>query len=624
MPGIIGLITKISPEQAKRELLQMVEALRHESFYAAGTWIDESLGVYVGWVARKGSFSDGMPLRNEGGDRVLIFSGEEFPEPGTAERLKGLGHDVEISGPSYLVHAAEEDSTFPTGLNGRFHGLLVDRHHGTAMLFNDRYGMHRIYYHESQDAFYFASEAKAILSVRPKLRAIDAEALGEFLSCGAVLENRTLFQATQVLPPASAWKFQNGTLDSKRTYFQVKDWEEQEILDQESFYRNLRESFTRNLPRYFGGTEKIGMSLTGGLDTRMIMAWQQFEPGRLPCYTFGGMHRECKDVTTARQVARACGQPHQVIPVSEEFLAHFPQYAERTVFLTEGCVDVSRSPDLYLNERARQIAPVRMTGNYGGEILRQVRGFKPVVPLEGLFDSGLLPYIRKAEATYARNLAGHPVSFAAFKQGPWYHYGSLALEETQLSLRSPYLDNDFVRTVLSAPKSVLANNNVSLRLVADGNPALLGIPTDRGVGKQNGLGGTLSRAFLEFQFKAEYAYDIGMPQWVARIDHKFSAFHLERLFLGRHKVFHFRIWYRGALASYLQEMLLDRRSLSRPYVNGKAVECIVRGHLKGERNYTTEIHKLLTLELLHRRFLDGSESNNPRSAAVPVVATARQ
>ena len=62
MPGIVGLITKIPRERAERELLRMVKALQHETFYETGTWIDESLGVYVGWVAQKNSFSDGMPL----------------------------------------------------------------------------------------------------------------------------------------------------------------------------------------------------------------------------------------------------------------------------------------------------------------------------------------------------------------------------------------------------------------------------------------------------------------------------------------------------------------------------------------------------------------------------------
>lgn len=82
----------------------------------------------------------------------------------------------------------------------------------------------------------------------------------------------------------------------------------------------------------------------------------------------------------ARQVARACGQSHQVIQVGNEFLAKFPHYSERSIYLTDACVDVSRSSDLYINERAREIAPVRMTGNYGGEVLRSIRAFKPVEP----------------------------------------------------------------------------------------------------------------------------------------------------------------------------------------------------------------------------------------------------
>jgi asparagine synthase (glutamine-hydrolysing) len=65
------------------------------------------------------------------------------------------------------------------------------------------------------------------------------------------------------------------------------------------------------------------------------------------------------------------------------------------------------------------------------------------------------------------------------------------------------------------------------------------------------------------------------------------------------------VWYRDQLANYIRQMLLDPLSLSRPYVQKRAMEKIVEGHLKGDRNYTTEIHRLLTLELLHRNFLDG-------------------
>ena len=208
----------------------------------------------------------------------MVFSGEEFAAPGTARRLKEQGHILDVQGPEYLVHLYEEDPSFPAGLNGRFHGLLADRTRRTAMLFNDRYGMHRVYYHESKDGFYFAAEAKAILAVRPELRAIDPRGLGELVSCGCVLENRTLFDGISVLPGAAMWVLRDGTAERKATYFQPHEWESQSLLEPEVYYREVRDIFSRNLPRYFEGREQIGISLTGGLDTRMIMA--QLRPGR--------------------------------------------------------------------------------------------------------------------------------------------------------------------------------------------------------------------------------------------------------------------------------------------------------------------------------------------------------
>src|SRR5882724_4938478 len=605
MPGIVGLITRKPREQAESELARMVAAIRHESFYGAGTWSDESLGAYVGWVARQNSFGDGMPLQNERKDVALVVAGEEFPEPGTARRLKELGHRLDGAGSSYLVHLYEEDPAFPAGLNGRFHGLLTDRTRGTALLFNDRYGMHRLYYHESKDTFYFAAEAKAILAVRPELRAVDARGLGELVACGCVLDNRTIFRGIQLVPPAAAWVFRDGSIHRRGTYFQPREWEDQPLLEPESYYQELREIFTRNLPRYFNGREPIGMSLTGGLDTRMIMAWRKPSPRSLPCYTFGGMFRDCQDVLVARRVASVCEQSHRVITVGPEFLARFPHYAERSVYLTDGCVDLSRSPDLYVSEKAREIAPVKIVGTYGSEVLTQVPTFAPRTPTPGLFSPALRAHVEQAEASYAELRREHPVTFAAFRQSPWWHYGVMALEQTQLTVRSPYLDNEFVRTVFRAPRSTAASGDVRLRLIREGSPALGRLRTDRGVGGGGSrVRGAASRGLLELTFKAEHAYDYAMPQWLARIDHLFSPLHLERIVLGRHKPFHFRVWYRNALAAYLQEKLLDQRSLSRPYLERRGLEAVVRGHLKGDRNYNTELHKVLSLELVHRLFVD--------------------
>ena len=606
MPGIVGVITKAPRATAQAELNNMLAELCHEPSYVCGKWESEDLGVYVGWTARKGSFAAEMPVHNENRHVHLVFSGEEYSDQSTISNLRQRGHTFDTSGPEYLVHLYEEERQFPKGLNGRFQGILIDEERKSVFLFNDRFGLHRIYYHDAGDSFYFAAEAKAILAVRAELRSIDARSLGELISCGCVMENRTLFDGIYLIPAGSAWRFENCLLSERRTYFQAEEWENQDPLNAEEYYQALRGAFSRILPRYFQGREPIGMSLTGGLDTRMIMAWQRCPPGSLPCYSFGGTFRDCQDVILARRIAALCEQSHQVITVDGNLLSNFARYAERAIFLTDGCVGVSRACDLYVNECAAEIAPVRITGNYGSEILRRLRAFKPVDSIQGLFVPEIEKQIAVARRTYAKYTDLNAMSFIAFCQLPWHHFGNLALEETQVTMRSPFVDNEMVQTAFRAPDTGVVKSDIfvdskdCIRLIRDGDKRLKSIPTDRGL---NG-GSALSRALLEFSFKAEYAYDYGMPNALARIDHLFSPLHFERIFLGRHKFTHFRIWYRDYLSDYVRDMLLDSRSLSRSYLNRRKVDEIVDGHLSGKQNFTTEIHRLLSLEYVHRLFID--------------------
>lgn len=604
MPGIVGFITKLPQAVAEQQLFAMVKSLQHEPFYNSGTWSDPEHGVYVGWVARRGSFADQMPIRNEDGQIALFFAGEEFPEPGLKSVLRQHGHQFSEQDSSYLVHRYEDEPDFPKGLNGRFHGLVVDRRKGTVTLFNDRFGLQRLYYYASKGGFYFAPEAKAILSVCPELRTIDPRGLGEFVGSGCVLENRTLFRGINLLPQGSAWGFLNGTIEAKNTYFEPKEWEQQEALDPEEYYRHLQNAFVSKLPSYFNGRERVGISLTGGIDSRIIMAWHKGEPNSLPCYTWGSTYRDHEDVKLARRVASVCRQPYEVITAGSDFLSRFAHYAERTIFLTDAGVDLSRTADLYVQERVREIAPVRVVGTYGSEILMQSVMFKAVAPSAELF-APLREQIDTGIATYSAAREVHPITFVAFRQSPWHHYGILGLEQTQVGIRSPFLDNEVVKTAYRAPgpDALAINEKARARLIREGNPALAKIRTDRGTG---GLNGALTHLYAEFFFKAEYAYDMGMPQWMARIDHMFAPFHLERIWLGRHKPFHFRVWYRDHVSDYVRQMLLDDRALARPYVSRAGVERVVNGHLRGDENHTDEIHRLLALELAHRLFIDSN------------------
>src|SRR5258708_33402486 len=208
MPGIAGIINNGLNPGNRAELDSMVSCLLHEDFYKFGTFISEEAGLAVGWVSHPGSFSDCMPVWNEAKNVCLVFTGEDYQDRSWIERFRTEGHQFSAQNASYLVHLYEDlGLKFLERMNGWFSGLLFDLRAGQAFLFNDRYGLGRICYHEYEGRFYFSSEAKSLLKVLPHLRSLDLRSLGEVFSCGSVLQNRTLFSGVSLLPGGSVWSF---------------------------------------------------------------------------------------------------------------------------------------------------------------------------------------------------------------------------------------------------------------------------------------------------------------------------------------------------------------------------------------------------------------------------------
>jgi asparagine synthase (glutamine-hydrolysing) len=584
----------------------MLQPMMHEDFYSSSGYSNCELGVACGFVSA-GAASPPSITWNESGNIGCFVSGEAFISSADGEWLRSRGHRCTNDAGPALVHLYEELDVAAAleKLNGRFSGILVDAPRRRVVLFNDRYGLNRIYVYERNGQLYFGSEAKSLLAAVPALRELDPQGLAEWFSCGCPLGNRTLFRGVSLLPAGSAWVFSADGTIKRQTYFNPSTWESQPALSAPEFYDRLQETFPRVLKPYANGGLPVGMSLTGGLDGRMIMAWVSPDGGKMPCYTFNGPYRDCADVRIARKVATACGQPHQTISVGGEFLTQFPRLAEQTVYFTDGAMDVTGAAELYVNRLARKVAPVRLTGNYGSEILRRHVAFKPRALTSGLFSADFASQVDNAARSYSQEASCNALSFIAFKQVPWHHYARLAVEQSQINVRSPFLDNELVALAFRAPAEAATSLAPSLRLISQGNSVLGRIPTDRGVTyPADKTKNRMNRSLQEFLAKAEYAYDYGMPDWLAKVDKCLTPLHLERLFLGRQKFCHFRTWYRRELAGCVRGILLDPRSQKRPYVNSAFVEAMVEGHVRGTRNCTTDIHRLLSLELLHRSLLD--------------------
>ena len=589
MPGIAGLISRQPPDTCRHLVEQMIGSMQHEKFHVSGSYSAAELGVFAGWVALEGSFADCQPTLSERADIALLFAGECFTDQDTRAQLRVRGHSFEDNTATWLIHLYEErGGDFFEDLNGLFSGLLIDRRQRKVFLFNDRYGVERLYFHEDRDALFFASEAKALLRILPDLRAFNEDAVSEFLAYGCTLGWKSLFRDIQVLPGASLWSFDGNQWD-KRRYFVPETWEAQSPLSVGTFADELEETFARILPPYFAPDGQIGVSLTGGLDTRMIMACRPATPDGLVSYTFGAADRDTLDVQLAARVAAACHVPHHVIRIGHDFFSDFASLVDRTVYITDGYFGACGAHEVYLHAQARGLARVRLTGNYGSEILRGATTFKSAGLSEELLDERFRPRVPElAEA--------HAVSFAAFKEIPWHLFGVLRAAQSQVSVRTPYLDNDLVSLAFRAPEQLRRSSSPALQMIRHKHSGLSRIPSDSGLIPASRLASAVNYPWYRASFKLDYWSGEGMPNWLSFLDS-----HGLRLWVpGLHKYLHYSRWFRNELAHYLREQLTASRHQFWP---PKLLDRLANDHIDGRKNYVRELDAVLTLEAIDRILL---------------------
>jgi asparagine synthase (glutamine-hydrolysing) len=199
----------------------------------------------------------------------------------------------------------------------------------------------------------------------------------------------------------------------------------------------------------------------------------------------------------------------------------------------------------------------------------------------------------------------HKLSVAVFKEFPWREYSKVAIEQSQLTFRTPYLDNELIEVMYRAPTGVRASNEAQRHIIGDCNPTLSNIMTDRGVvSETNSLFSRFVELYYYLIFKADYIYLFDPPPWLTKLDSIYMSINGGRQVLGYQKFEYYRIWFRNELSSYIKEILLDKQTASRQYFDKASLEIMLHKHIKGSRNYLNEINKAMTVELIHRLFID--------------------
>jgi asparagine synthase (glutamine-hydrolysing) len=578
----------------------MLESMRHEGFYNTGQYVNEDLGVYAGWVCHKESFSDCMPLVSATSEVVLIFHGENHLACETGVPLLGAHCGVSASNARHVLDLyTQRGDDFLVDLNGWYCGVIADSGRKRVTLFNDRYGMGRVYFHETKDEFIFASEAKALLRIRPHLRSIDLESIADYLRYNCITGDKSLFKGVSLLPHASRFDFENGTVAKRRRYFDFSEWEAQPTLDHDEFHSRFNETVKKVFPIYARGAENVALSLTAGLDTRLVMGALGKCNGNYSCYTFGGHWGELYDVRVARKLAKLYGKAFESILINNHFLRNFGSYATKAVYISDGTYEAFGAHDVFFNQIAREIAPIRLTGKFGSEVVRIRKLVDSLRYPDGLLSRELESKVRELAPFADQNPSGHPLTRVVTEEIPWHEFGRNYVEQSQLVLRTPYMDNVLVKLMYTAPNGIRSTTDLQEDYIRRNNPEISSVPTNMGrLVSRNAAITKLMDVWYRGLFKMEYVYLFATPHWLTRIDRALPQLKMEQVLAGRQKWEGYRIWIKTDFADFIRGTLFNTKAQFDRYFRRKTVERMVNRHIAGTHNYLNEINKVLTIELV--------------------------
>jgi asparagine synthase (glutamine-hydrolysing) len=294
----------------------------------------------------------GRRVRDESGSGVSVpsvpvaFDGFIDNRAALAEAL-GLRPEEACDDPT-LVFAVYR-KLGPDGLSrirGQFGVAIYDAKGRTLLLGRDRWGARSIYWARHRDCLVFASEYKALLTfrdlpARPNLAAI------QYVQCTMHGHPYACYLADAQVVPSGSWVAIRDEEVSTRRFWDVAI----QIADRsdEAHAAAVRHTFLEALREQTATKRAIGVALSGGLDSALVVAGMHQVAGDKPLHTFtAGFGSEDPEMIGAGEVARHFGTIHHEILMPPEQLV---DVLPRMVWHMEDTVGHEETAYLYVTTR---------------------------------------------------------------------------------------------------------------------------------------------------------------------------------------------------------------------------------------------------------------------------------
>lgn len=361
MPGIVGFtLGSIRKEESPLVLARMRESITHFDFYRTDElFLDDHVAATRSHL---GIIENGRePFK--GAESYVWLEGEFYNQ----DELAGKYGLSAKSDPSILaeLYAKDRDLGFLKDIDGYFSAVIYDTKSKKLHLTADRYGLKHIYWTVFKDSLFFASEFKSFLEIPEYSARIDKSAVLNFMKYGQLMTDETWFKGVELLSTGSVltWDLVTRSLIKKRYWW----WDRIRPYEGRSSDEDLADELGRLFVESVAGRMKgddIGLMLSGGADSRAILAAMPKEKKIINAVTFG--KEDSDDVRIAKRVVKIRAISHHVVNIdSQNWL--FPRF--RYLWYGDGQIDLFHMHGAEALERIRELFKINMHGLGGGAIL---------------------------------------------------------------------------------------------------------------------------------------------------------------------------------------------------------------------------------------------------------------
>jgi len=371
MSGIVGLIDKQNKIKNRNELIKkMCESINHNKINPNKTFKINLLNneeFILGQLYCPDNMNNQKNF-NILNDIEIFLDGDLMINNIPINGSKCHNHSFTNNGLKYIEKIYFKDrKQFLENiqyLEGEYNIIIIDENNKEFVIFNDRYGLKPLYYYIADEKFIFASEIKAILQDSTIERNINFQAMSEFFSFGYVLQNKTLIENVHVFPPGSALFYKNGNIRIYQYWNWKKIQKNNENLSEQQIVERLGNLWLKAINKRTNQSERVGVSLSGGLDSRAVISALQKYNKKIHAITFGKL--ESLKCIIAKKVCDNLGIIHHIVNL-DNFLGNWIEDIEKTAYISDGHLNVFHMHSWEAGNVMKQYFDINMSG-YAGSV----------------------------------------------------------------------------------------------------------------------------------------------------------------------------------------------------------------------------------------------------------------